>query len=590
MEPVLMPRVTMSGTSVGKFQAGFARARPWCALATLVLLYAAPDCVRDGGFHPLALRISGDLLALLTLTAVSYKIEWGNRVRPLLGAFAFVLCVVCIDRSIARQLMYEEPLLYDQLFMAQHLFVLVSDLWSPMMGFSLAVALLVIAAIVWGCVRLLKSARELLSPERAPGTLRVTYGVWLLALCGSVTDVVGLSRKPIVQWSSPALAANVDESIETYHAVRSNLGQSPYAAYEKIKLSSRPDIHFYVVESYGRLLWDQKDMHRFHDRVLKELEQRLAEAGVYSVSGFSTSNVKGARSWLADGTLMMGTIVRYEAVFHHALRHVKKQQTLVSFLNNQGYDTLLVAPADRARLGLTVVNRYGYDRVMAFEDLKYRGDRYGWGMIPDQHTIGFVNERVVAPAKAPQFINFHLVTSHAPWREIPARVPDWHTLSSGSAKNLELVQAGDRAVAALAQRYDRVDTGLNFRPAVRKFIRAYMRTIAYDLDLIVDEVIRKTDRGRLTIALGDHQPPLITSIASSYDSPIHVFSRDPRLLEELKAQGFKDGLRLGGKPKPVIGHGGLFSLLVRTLLRAGDPHAALPPLVRKGRELMPKAK
>jgi len=565
----------------------WSKSRAWLALALLFTLYALPDGVRDGAFRPRSLRFSGDLFVILTMAAVSYRIAWGRWVRPLFVGFAVILCLVRVDRVLMRGLMYEEPLLYDQLFMAQHLFVLISDLWSTSMALAVSGVVVGVAGLIWGCARLLKVARDLLSPERSGDTLRVAYAAWLLVLFGSVSDVAGLTKQPAVQWFSPLLAENVDQSLWTYRAVKRSFGESPYQAYDSVRLTKTPDIHLYVVESYGRVIWDEKPMHSFFDGILKRLEQRLADAGVQSVSAFSTSNIRGGRSWLADGAIIMGTPIRYEAVFHHALRYAKSQTTLVSFLKKQGYETLLVAPADRARLGLVVENRYDYDRIVAFNELNYHGKPYGWGMIPDQHTIGFVAEQFVARAQKPQFLNFHLVSSHAPWRDVPPRVEDWHALSTGDTQSIAEKHDAERALKGLAQRYDRVDTGINFRPALGKYVRGYLWNLEYDLELLVDEIIRETKGGRLTILIGDHQPPLITSLNSSYDSPIHVFSRDPALLNEFRAQGFEDGLRLLSRPKPAMGHGGLFSLLARALMRNADSSAELPPFLREGREVIP---
>jgi hypothetical protein len=558
--------------------------RPWLAIALLVLLFGLPDGVRDGAFRPRSLRISGDLLALLTLAASSYKVRWGGWIRPWLLVHGLLLLVFRIDRVIVHQLMYEEPLLYDQLFMARHLVVLIHDLWSPAAALLAAASLLGIVLLAWVTTHLLREARTLVMPRLGERSLSAIFALWLLTMLGSVTDVVGLTRASLVRWSSPVLADNVERSIATYRRVRERLADSPYRAYQKVSLKEKPELRLFVLESYGRVIWANKDSRAYIQRLLSGLQERLTQAGVHSVSSFSTANVRGARSWLADATMLVGASVENEAFFQHAMQHIRKQPTLLSFLNAQGYDTTRLAPADRPRLGLRTENPYGYDRILDFAAVGYTGKPYGWGVVPDQYALGFYNENIAARVKEPSFLFFHTVTAHAPWQKIPPLVEDWRTLNDARGKQVELKPpAWNTALRGLALRFDRSDTGIDYRPALDKFMRGYLESVRYTLEVFVSDIIGSTRPDRITIVVGDHQPPLITSLKSSYDTPIHVFSRDRASLDVFRRHGFTDGLALPTSARSAMSHAGLFSLLVHTL--AGDSRAGLPPTLPRGYEL-----
>ena len=77
--------------------------------------------------------------------------------------------------------------------------------------------------------------------------------------------------------------------------------------------------------------------------------------------------------------------------------------------------------------------------------------------------------------------------------------------------------------------------------------------------------------------MGDHQPPAITPEKTNFDVPVHIFARDPILLEEFRERGFRNGLVPERTDPAALEHGGFFSLIVRALVRCcGD--AAKPPV------------
>jgi hypothetical protein len=564
----------------------------WGALSLIVLwlIFEIPALFHTGTPRFRALRASGDLLALLTLYVVARALGWARPVKIAALLFGVLLFVFTLDRSLFSMIMREEPLLYDQVFMLKHLWVLLSDLWNLRTAMVVVAAIFGLAIIAFGTRWLLRAAHVFLEPERAQLTERVLFLCWIVALVASASDILGVSNKPLVRWTTPDLLDNARKSVAIARAVNRGFRTSPYLGYAKQHLTRKPDVHIYVVESYGRMIWERRSLYKQHQEFLRALERRLTDAGLSSVSAFSTSSVRGARSWLADGTLITGIGVPYEAILRHVLDEIEKHPTMVSFFHAQGYKTFLVSPADRPRTGVVQKDYYGYDRYVDFAAVNYRGQHYNWGLVPDQYTIGFMHDEVLSKVREPQFMNFHLVASHAPWASQPPIVEDWRSLNDGPLGPSVAVQPGTPKMDVVKtlrrlRTFDHTGADILFRANSKATMSAYVNTIEQDLELLVEEMTKPTERERIFILIGDHQPPLIASLEQSYDTPVHVIANHPELLREFRERGFRPGLRIGRDRDPAVTHAGMFSLLVRALaVCCGDP-ARAPRFLRTGQEL-----
>ena len=60
----------------------------------------------------------------------------------------------------------------------------------------------------------------------------------------------------------------------------------------------------------------------------------------------------------------------------------------------------------------------------------------------------------------------------------------------------------------------------------------------------------RADRDMVLVIVGDHQPPaLVSGEGASWNVPVHVIGGRPAVLDRLRAQGFRDGLR---RPRPPL--------------------------------------
>jgi hypothetical protein len=554
-----------------------ARLSPWLAWLLLGLMFELPSA-----FLPEPLRITGELLVLLAVWLFGLRLgpRYRHPLNWLLGLCSAFLVLARLDRIVFLLFMGEEPLLYDQLFMLRHLFVLFGDLWSWTLAAGLAGTTLLVALAIWIVRRLLHTARNAFEAERRSATSALCLGLLLSAWLGSHWQ---LGRARAVRFMTPALLENIEKSHRIYASVQRQVGSSPYRGYRGLELSRKPDVYLIMVESYGRVLTDQPALRKQYRRQLKRMQRRLGEAGWHAVSAFSRAPVMGGRSWLAEGSLLMGTKVGYEAVFHHLVGQIEHVPNLVGFLAGQGYHTVLLAPSDRKRRGVEEVNYYRYQRSVRFSDLGYRGPHLGWGIVPDQYSLGHTDEHVLRHTQRPLFFNFHMVSSHAPWEDVPALVADWRSLNALPGEPLEELGAG--AAWMRLQRYVHDKRRFPYAGALSESMRQhYEATILYDL-AVIERYLTHLDGDALVIVMGDHQPPFIARETQRFDTPVHVFARDPTLLEELKAHGFADGLWLGPAAPTAVQHEGLFSLFVRMLVRCCSAEKSLPSYFPDGVKL-----
>ncbi len=566
-------------------------AGPWLALFALNVLFVAPGIGKEVVDRPSALLApSGDLLLLVAVVVLSARWRHGVWLKRVAITTGIVLWIYLWDELVARSILYQSPPLYDQAFLLRHLAVLISDLWSWKVGLAILGIIVVLVLLVLLARALLRAsvtgirALPVRSQLIAAGLLSGLLGL------GSALDSSRKTprRERLVHWTAPALNTNAVASIRMYRALQRGISESPYGAYaQQVPLRRKPDIHLLLVESYGRLLITDPDAGPAWKEQVEGLEGRLRNKGWDMVSAFSRAPISGGRSWLAEGTLLTGIYVRFEAVFQHLVADISKTPNLVAYLDSQGYETVLLAPKVRPRPGVESVNRYNYDQQIAALDLEYTGPRFGWGVIPDQYSLGFAQEHVLSKIEGPAFLNFHMVSSHAPWQMIPEFQDDWRSLneieSSPEAEDQDPIATPGEEFLARMRRYQRRKPKYMWMgDADALKIDAYAASIRYDLELLTRHV-ETLERDTIVIIMGDHQPPLLSREDQTFDVPIHILARDPALLDEFRDQGFVDGLVINLGRDAAVAHEGVFSMMVRALGRCcAEPGTPLVPYLPEG--------
>ncbi len=569
---------------------------PWSALLLLNAIFIGPAVALDVPEHPSRLvMISGELIVLLSLGVWSQSWSASPRrwVRFSLVFVGAVLWLYHWDELTTRAIIKQAPPLYDQAFLLRHFAVLVFDLWNWKVGLGVLGGVLALVAVVkLSSVLCRVTVRGV---HALPSRTRAIAAAVVFALLAAGTAYERSRRQPnrpppkaeVVRWTSPPLARNIAASWRMYRALQRGIQDSPYADYATtVPLRRKPDVQLLLVESYGRLLITDPEAGPAWREQITALEQRLRAKGWDMVSAFSRAPISGGRSWLAEGTLLTGIYVRFEAIFQHLVSDISQTPNLVSYLDSQGYETIVLAPKVRPRPGVELINRYNYDQQIGAIELDYNGPRFGWGIIPDQYSLGYTQENVLSKVDGPLFFNFHMVSSHAPWQVIPEIQDDWRSIEDGDApeghdEQFRLATPGEEMISRV-RRYQRKDPQymwMGYADALK--IEAYAAAVKYDLELLT-RYLESMERDAIVIIMGDHQPPILSREDSSFDVPIHILARDPALLEEFRTQGFVDGLNLNSGRPTLLAHEGLFSMMVRTFARCCSDGGELPPYMPNG--------
>ena len=93
------------------------------------------------------------------------------------------------------------------------------------------------------------------------------------------------------------------------------------------------------------------------------------------------------------------------------------------------------------------------------------------------------------------------------------------------------------------------------------------------------------DDESIYILIGDHQPQQVSRRNDSFDTPVHIISKDAALVDAFSAYNFVPGLLVpgAGEPAATMHHEGLYSMLVRVLVQQyGTGNKALPPYLPQG--------
>ena len=492
---------------------------------------------------------------------------------------AFFIGVLCFEltRSVGRYLMSQDPLLYDLLFLLQHLVVLIMDIWTPetlgMMVAGMLGVTVVFKLLLWNVGILNKGVQRIQRKRRF---------IAIIFIIATILTVINIQTRAYhIRWSTPSLISNLKKSVKVWDRVHQKIQTSPYVAYDDIQLKKKPSIQLFLVESYGRILSDHPQSNAAYHQFLQEMEEGLAKEGWHMASAFCRAPVSGGRSWLADSSLFLGIRIKYESVYRHFMQNMDKLPSLIDFLKKQGYHTTLLAPKDRARPGVQLQNYFDFAQTIFFKDLHYTGPVVGWGWIPDQYSLGYANDVLLPDTETPLFFSFHMVSSHAPWKVVPPLVDDWRTLNDESDKKQKDIKPRAEILKRMKRYRRRVATRTRYMGKLSTLkLERFTHAIYYDL-AVLERFLYENTRDGVVIIMGDHQPPVINDYAKVYDVPMHIFSRDPQLLEEFFERGFVSGLVIPPNSKNAIRHEGIFSLLVRMLVHH-DNGVDLPSYLHKG--------
>ncbi len=540
---------------------------PWLVLAGLCVSLNLPDSLKADIAPWRAFALHGELWMLLAV-----GVRLGRWTVPWLAALWTALLVVELDALLGVYLAGQELLLFDQIQLLSHGLRLAEDLGgAPALG---GIGLLLVALGMLGvvAVRLFRVGLD------APGLRRVAP---VLVLLGGAGALVGDGWP--ARWTATSLVPNVRTSVAVWSGLRQELGANPNDQWTGVVLPRRPDVHVYIVESYGRILAEHDDARAAWFAQLHDLDVQLGEGGWHAASGWLVAPVSGGRSWIADASLLSGMRIQSSAVYTHLAPTLSTRPSLPQSLAAAGYATVVVRPKDRQRPGLPLRDDFGWKHPVFSAEIDWTGPPWGWGEIPDQFSLGRLRDDVLPGIVGPRFVLFHGVSSHGPWRSVPAMVEDWRALPDvlEGAPGQESDSAPVDELLRQLRQYQRHE-GKPVRDLVRSFDAAgarYQASVHYGLRATVDHLVRwapdaSAGDGAVVFVLGDHQPPILSRQDAdgtlSFDVPLHVLATDPALLEPWVRWGFTAGMVPAIGPAR-LGHEDFYGAVMAAIVGEDQP-------------------
>lgn len=303
------------------------------------------------------------------------------------------------------------------------------------------------------------------------------------------------------------------------------------------------DVHMIFLETYGAVLYDQKDSSAAVAHTRAQLEKSILESGRNVVSAFYVSPTIGGASDLAHLSVLSGIDLKDSR--KHDVLLTTQRPTLLDVFEREGYETFGLYHS----VGWEWVERafYSFDQYIDGPALNYEGPAFGFWKIPDQFAAARVEQLYPRDEKAkPRFTFFPTISSHFPFHQVPPYQPDWKKLLSP--------QPFDSAAAARAQA----------EPVNWEYMKPdYLRTINYTNTWLAGYFSQPEPRETVYVMIGDHQPTgSVSREPTPWDVPVFIVSKDKSLLDRFKAMGFTDGLT----PKKRVPLGTL-NELTATLLK-----------------------
>ena len=308
------------------------------------------------------------------------------------------------------------------------------------------------------------------------------------------------------------------------------------------------NVFIFFVESYGHTIFADKRHFPIFEPVLGTIEKNLSARGFLACSTFLNSPTYGGASWLAHATLAGG--IKLDSHMHYNLLITSQAKTMAHFFNEAGYRTISAMPGTQWPWPQGAF--FGYQKKYYAWNFDYKGPAYGWSTMPDQYVLEHIYRHEIQNRTQPLFIEFILISSHAPFHRQPPYLEDWSRIGTGE----------------IYHKMETVTFPIGWDD-MRNAAEGYVSAITYELNVISDFIMRYLDQNALIIILGDHQPNIqVTGENQPWSVPMHVISRNSEFLKPFRNLGYSPGL-IPNQPPP---HRGMETFLYDFLADFSTPN------------------
>ncbi len=320
--------------------------------------------------------------------------------------------------------------------------------------------------------------------------------------------------------------------------------------YDSLQLSKKPNIEMISVESYGSLLFEDEEYASDFTSLAQDKLQELQSQGYHVASTYSIPPAFAGGSWLSHTTICYGVNIENIHLYNLLFKtdtNFAAYRSLFHYVAKEGYTNILANAIGgyRDEVDWTSIHRqYQYDRLIDAEEIDYDG--YGFKFLgvgsvpPDQYSLYKIADIISRePTDNPYFMFFSTLNSHTPFHS-PQHIID-DPLS------------GDHYNSS-----NKIDLKLSVK-------ERYAQAMKYQIDTVTDYVNHRNADDTIFVLFGDHQPGLITKKEFGWYTPIHVISKDKKLIDEFIKFGFLPDLIGRHSDEFNFTHAGFFSHLMAAM-------------------------
>ncbi|MBP6558346.1 MAG: sulfatase-like hydrolase/transferase [Flavobacterium sp.] len=333
-----------------------------------------------------------------------------------------------------------------------------------------------------------------------------------------------------IQWSIALLSSNRFfgvKSKEELTQIPNLIADTIIKVPENLALKSKPNVYFIAIESYGAILYENETYAEKYKTLIRKLEQKLESRNLKSATTLSETTVTGGTSWVSFSSFLKGIKIKNDFTYRYLLNHQKecKTQSVFSILKAFGYDTYLVAGIGGFE-SLTIewekiLSFLGTEKAIKYADLEYKGATFNFGpSAPDQYLLNKARNLMEEKSNGKPFAFFvETINSHYNFDTPTQLLSNWEDCQTARREDFKPLQNLSEQV-----------------------LENYFKAIEYQLNNLEDFISNDNESDSIYVVFGDHQPPLITHSKNSYKTPIHVISKEKKLVEQLIEKGFDYGL------------------------------------------------
>jgi hypothetical protein len=392
----------------------------------------------------------------------------------------------------------------------------------------LAIALVVFMALSVRRLSRLLARNSVLTTRTALalGTVWIVCAVFGLQTGADHVDIASRNNVLLLQNRVKAVKAGMEDSKEFAKIARVDRFDDTPA--DKLMPDLRgKNVIFTFIESYGRSAIEDPEIAPGVNSVLQKRTEALDKAGFSSRSGWLTSPISGAGSWMGHSTLMSGLWIANQQRYRSVTS--SDRMTLVRAFRKTG-DYRMVGIMPGVRRSWPEGKFYGMDHVYDSRELGYKGPYFSWSPVPDQFSLkAFERLEHSKASHKPLMATIILASSHNPWSPLPVMLP-WNKMGDGS------VYQGI---------HDRGARPTEVWKDPHRVREQYGKAIEYSVESLTEYMEKYADDDTVLVFLGDHQPvPTVTGGRNaSKDVPISIVARDDKVLDKVSDWGWDKGLK-----------------------------------------------